>query len=313
MGICFDEVEKNMNFCFLYPGQGSQKVGMADFLLSDKEAIDLIIKADDILDSNLSKLIFEGPVDELTLTKNAQPALLAVGYAAHKYWIKKYKFKPIAAAGHSLGEYTALAAAGAISYETALKVVKKRGEAMQDAVEKGKGGMVALLGAGRLQGLIESCKDSGCLVPANFNTSNQTVLSGDIDAIDRVVEKAKGFGYIKAIKLKVSAPFHSPLMEKAKKKMIKVINEIDVSVPKWPVASNFTGFFHEEDSSKIKQNLINQIEGSVKWVQNLKELSKMNFEGWLDVGPGKVLFNMVPKADVRKKINHFQVVGDIIR
>ncbi len=93
----------------------------------------------------------------------------------------------------------------------------------------------------------------------------------------------------------------------------EVINEIDVSVPKWPVASNFTGFFHEEDSSKIKQNLINQIEGSVKWVQNLKELSKMNFEGWLDVGPGKVLFNMVPKADVRKKINHFQVVGDIIR
>ncbi len=302
-----------MNFCFLYPGQGSQKVGMADYLLSDKEAIDLIVQADDILNSNISKLIFEGPIEELTLTKNAQPALLAVGYAAHKYWIKKYKFKPVASAGHSLGEYTALAAAGAISYETALKVVRERGEAMQGAVKKGRGGMVALLGKGQLEDLIEFCKDSDCLVPANFNTPNQTVLSGDIGAIERVVEKAKGFGYIKAIELKVSAPFHSPLMKKAKEKMVKVISEIDISIPKWPVASNFTGFFHKEDVFEIKKNLINQIEGSVKWVQNLKELEKLNFEGWLDVGPGKVLSNMIPKNDVRKKINHFQVVGDIIR
>ena len=312
MGFGSYEVEKNMNSCFLYPGQGSQKVGMADFLASDKEAIDLIQQADNILNLNLSKLIFEGPFEELTLTKNAQPALLAVGYAAHKHWVKKYKLQPIAAAGHSLGEYTALAAAGSISYEEALKTVKKRGEVMQDAVANQDGGMVALLGEGRLNDLLESCEGSDCLVPANFNTLNQTVLSGDVNAIDRVVGKAKDFGY-KAIKLKVSAPFHSPLMKKAKERMDKVINEIDISPPKWPVASNFTGFFHEENSSVIKKNLINQIEGSVKWVQNLKELAKLNFEGWLDVGPGKVLFNMIPKNDSRKKINHFNVVGDIIR
>ena len=261
MGLCFNEVEKNMSYCFLYPGQGAQKVGMANFLKGSEESIRLIHEADQILEFNLSRLIFEGPMDDLTLTKNAQPALLAVGYAAHKYLVNFYESNPIAAAGHSLGEYTALVSSGVISYEDGLKLVRERGKAMQEAVREGEGGMVALLGSGNLDNLLEACRGDLCLVPANFNTQKQTVLSGDIKAVKRVVEVAKDFGYLKAIELKVSAPFHSPLMKEAKQIMKDVVEDTEFKSSAWPVASNFTGFMHEDNPSCIKENLINLNQG----------------------------------------------------
>lgn len=306
MGFCFDEVEKNMSYCFLYPGQGAQRVGMADFLKGSNESIKLVHEADQILGFNLSELIFEGPIEDLTLTKNAQPALLAVGYAAHRYLVNFYESDPVAAAGHSLGEYTALVSSGTISYEDGLKLVRERGKAMQEAVKEGEGGMVALLGSGNLEDLLEACKGDLCLVPANFNTQKQTVLSGNMKAVKRVVEVAKNFGYLKAIELKVSAPFHSPLMKEAKQRMERVIEDVEFKSSAWPVASNFTGCMHEDNPSCIKENLINQIEGAVRWVQNLEELSELNFDSWVDVGPGKILFNMIPRQDNRDKFNYLQ-------
>ena len=306
MGFCLDQMEKDMSYCFLYPGQGAQKVGMADFLKGSEESIKLIYEADQILGFNLSKLIFEGPMDDLTLTENAQPALLAVGYAAHKYLVNIYELSPVAAAGHSLGEYTALVSSGVISYENGLRLVRERGKAMQEAVKEGQGGMVALLGSGNLDDLLEACKGDFCLVPANFNTQKQTVLSGDMQAIKRAVEAARDFGYLKAVELKVSAPFHSPLMKEAKERMKHFMKDVEFKSSAWPVASNFTGCMHEDNPSSIKDNLINQIEGAVRWVQNLKELSRFSFDSWVDVGPGKILFNMIPREDNRPKVNYLQ-------
>ncbi|MBC8514322.1 ACP S-malonyltransferase [bacterium] len=289
-----------MKGLFLYPGQGAQKPGMADAFHGNPQAWERLLIADEVLGFSLSALVTKGPADELTLTANAQPALLAVGMAFHDLWTSA-GLEPVAAAGHSLGEYTALCAAGSFLYEDALHLVRVRGQAMQEAVPNGEGGMVALLGKGDVEALLGEASEDGCLVAANLNTPVQTVLSGDAQSIQRATSVAPSFGFRRAVPLSVSAPFHSPLMQPVAERMADALSGVEITPPQWPVASNATGGWHAQEPDEIRRCLVDQIVGAVQWVQNMETVATQPGDVWLDVGPGKVVAGMAPREDSRPK------------
>lgn len=278
-----------MSLALIFPGQGSQAVGMAVDLAERYEvAADTLREADDVLGFPLSALMAEGPDDSLRATKNAQPALLTHSVAALRV-LGDSAGQAKVAAGHSLGEFSAHVAAGTLSFEDALRAVRLRGELMHDAGSNRPGTMAALLGLD-VDGVADLCGrvTEGVCVPANFNSSGQVVVSGDVAAIDEVLELAPDAGAKKAIKLNVSGAFHSPLMEHAARALGQHLASVEFHDPRIPVVANATVDF-VRTGDQARELLIRQITAPVRWDETIRAMVEYGADRFYEVGPGKVL------------------------
>ncbi|MGI9422835.1 MAG: ACP S-malonyltransferase [Hyphomicrobiaceae bacterium] len=284
---------------FIFPGQGSQDVGMGK-LLADQFASARAVfdEVDDALGEKLSHIIWEGPKDQLTLTQNAQPALMAVSVAVVRVLDTEFGVKLADTAkyvaGHSLGEYSALAAAGTFSITDAARLLRMRGEAMQDAVPVGQGAMAALLGAGLdvAQTVADEAAQGEVCQIANDNDPSQVVLSGARAAIDRVPEIGKAHGVRRAIPLPVSAPFHCALMQPAAEVMARELAAVTMSPPVVPVVANVTASPLTEPND-IRQRLVEQVTGTVRWRECILTMVDNGVDSFFEIGAGKVLSGLV--------------------
>ncbi len=302
-------------FSVIFPGQGSQLVGMSKELHAKFDTVKkLFNEADQILDFSISNLILEGPKDQLDLTENTQPAIFLVGYSIFQLLKKEFKLdlnKANFFAGHSLGEYTALASAEALSFSDTLKILKIRGNAMQSAVPKGEGGMVAVLGSNieQIEKIIEENKDKYECFIANDNSNGQLVVSGNIDNIDKFILDLKSSS-IKNIKLPVSAPFHCKLMKKATDIMTKEITKLEFKDPKNILISNVTGK-EVTNASLLKDLLIKQIESRVRWRESVMLMINRGVNEFIEIGPGKVLSGLIKRIDKSVKVSAINIEEDI--
>ena len=302
-------------FSVIFPGQGSQIVGMGKELYSKYDIIKkLFNEADEILKFRISNLILEGPKDQLDLTENTQPAIFLVSYSIFQLIKKEYKIdlnKASYFAGHSLGEYTALASAESLSFSETLKILKKRGSAMQSAVSKGQGGMVAVLGSeiNKIEKIIEGNQNKYECFIANDNSNGQLVVSGNITDIDKFIIDLKESS-IKNIKLPVSAPFHCKLMKKATDIMAQEIKKLEFKNPKNTLISNVTG---EEiiSASMIKDLLIKQIESRVRWRESVMLMIDKGINQFIEIGPGKILSGLVKRINKDVKVSAINNEEDI--
>ncbi len=284
----------------LFPGQGSQLVGMgSEFYKNFKEAREIFKIADERLNFSITKIILEGPPEELQLTKNTQPAILTVSYAIFKVLKNSLKFDISSFkyfAGHSLGEYTALVCAEAIQFSDAIYLLHERGKAMQNAVPVGEGDMIAVLGMEikEIINLINQSKKNGVCEIANDNAKGQVIVSGDTNEIKSLKSLLKE-KKIKSIPLKVSAPFHCTLMKPAAEAMKDKINTINFNNPKVEIINNVNANV-ETNSNKIKELLINQIFSSVRWRESIIKMSENGVNNFIEIGPGKALSGMVKRT-----------------
>jgi [acyl-carrier-protein] S-malonyltransferase len=283
---------------FLFPGQGSQTVGMGKTMAAaNAESAEIFRKADQKLGYSLSDLIFSGPQEELTLTTNAQPALLTTSIAVLEYF-KASGITPDYCAGHSLGEYTALVASGAFSFEEGVYAVHKRGEFMEIAVPNGEGTMAAVLGldSEKLQAVTEEITQGGNLVQlANINCPGQIVISGTRKGVELASVKAKEAGAKRVLPLEVSGPFHSELMKPAAEKLASVLDEMNIQDAKVPVIANVTAeaMIQADD---IKAKLIQQLYSPVQWENSVQKMIDLGVTTFIEIGPGKVLSGLVKKV-----------------
>ncbi|MFH0732230.1 MAG: ACP S-malonyltransferase [Candidatus Omnitrophota bacterium] len=281
---------------YMFPGQGSQYVGMAKQLYDNHEiARQTIDRADEILGFSLSRLMFEGPEEKLTETKNCQVAVMVASTAALKVHLTKIsEFTPECALGLSLGEYTALVAAESMLFSDAVKLVRKRGEYMEDAARKNPGSMVSVIGMER-EAVEEVAQESGAEI-ANLNSPGQIVLSGTNDSIKKATEIAQKKGAKKVIPLKVSGAFHSSLMAEAGQRLAKDLEKIAIIAPQLPVISNVTTN-PEIDPESIKQNLIDQVSCTTHWEDSILNISVSGIKNFLEIGPGTVLKGLLKRID----------------
>ena len=291
-----------MTLAFLFPGQGSQSVGMgADLADAFAAAREVFQEVDDSLGQKLSKLMREGPIEDLTLTENAQPALMAVSLAVMRVLEKDFGVpvtKAAFVAGHSLGEYSALAAAGSISLHDTARLLKLRGQAMQRAVPVGAGAMASLIGPKTDVALAEAAaaagSEVGVCVVANDNNAGNVVISGDKAAVDRAIEKAKELG-ARAIPLNVSAPFHCPLMQPAADEMAQALFSALIVQPRAPLVANVTAR-PVHDPETIRQLLVDQVTGRVRWRESMEWLAgEGGVTRFAEAGAGKVLSGMAKR------------------
>ncbi|HAQ08124.1 MAG TPA: [acyl-carrier-protein] S-malonyltransferase [Bacillus bacterium] len=284
---------------FLFPGQGSQTVGMGMALAAaDQSVSETFKKADEVLGESLSSLIFEGPQEKLTQTSNAQPALLTASIAVLRYF-SQFGIKPDYTAGHSLGEYSALVASKAISFEDAVLAVRKRGELMEEAVPNGEGTMAAVLGMDRekLMDVTETVSSEGFPVQlANLNCPGQIVISGTTKGVEEASVKAREAGAKRVLPLNVSGPFHSSLMKPAAEKFGPVLDSISVNDAEVPVIGNVTADTMS-DAAEIKKRLIEQLYSPVLWEDSVAKMIELGVDTFIEVGPGKVLSGLVKKVD----------------
>lgn len=284
---------------FVFPGQGSQIVGMGQQLAEQyPEVMQYFKKADERLSADLSKLIFEGPQEELTKTVNTQPALLTTSLAILERF-QKAAIKPDYVAGHSLGEYTALVAAGALTFEDGVYAVRKRGEFMEGAVPNGEGSMAAILGLDRepLSKVTAEVSDSGYPVSlANLNCPGQIVISGSRKGVELASARAKETGAKRAIPLEVSGPFHSSLMKPAASELRQVLDGLDMKDAGIPVIANVSAnpMTTEEE---IKENLIEQLYSPVLWEDSVVKMIDLGVDTFIEIGPGKVLLGLIKKVN----------------
>jgi [acyl-carrier-protein] S-malonyltransferase len=292
-----------MSRAFVFPGQGSQAVGMgADLAGAFQTARDVFQEVDEALKQNLFKLMKEGPESELVLTENAQPALMAVSVAIVRV-IEKDGGKPLAGlashvAGHSLGEYSALAAAGALQLGDAARLLKLRGQSMQKAVPVGVGAMAALLGI-ELEGAQEACKEAAqgeVVAVANDNGGGQVVVSGHKAAVERTIETAKPRGAKRGMLLPVSAPFHCPLMKPAADTMQEALAKVALSTPLIPLVANVLAA-EVTNPADIKQRLVEQVTGLVRWRESVQYMKSAGVDALIECGSGKVLSALVRRID----------------
>lgn len=294
----------------LFPGQGSQHPGMGKFL-SDEFAVakQTFEEASDALHIDMKKLCFDGSETDLALTENTQPCLLLVSTATHRVLEKEFGYKPSSAAGHSVGEYAAVVAAGAMAFADALKAVRLRGQAMQSAVPVGRGGMTAVMGLEPKQ-IFEMCAwaeketGDGPVQPANLNAPGQIVISGKKTALDwlAVNFKAEKFGVtgrVKFISLKVSAPFHCSMMKPAEEKMASVLGEMKFADARFPVVQNVSA----EPVTKgadLRANLVKQVSAPVRWIESVQKIASLGATKAAEVGCGRVISGLVKKIEGEK-------------
>lgn len=288
---------------FIFPGQGSQHAGMGRDLAEQFPASQTAFaEADQALGFSLSNLCFNGPEEDLQLTANTQPAILTASVAAFRALAEK-GIRPDFVAGHSLGEYSALVAAGALQLSEAVKLVRQRGEAMQEAVPVGVGAMAAILGidAAKVSEACASAAQGQICSPANFNAPTQTVIAGDKDAVERAAEECKARGAKRALLLKVSAPFHCALMMPAQEKMTAPLIEAAFQNLQTPIVNNVDAAL-VTDAAEARQALIRQISSPVRWTDSVAKLLAEGVDTFVEVGPGKVLQGLV-KA-IAKETGH---------
>lgn len=288
---------------FLFPGQGSQSVGMGQDLAEKYEEVKNIFnEADQALSDSLSELIKNGPQETLTLTTNAQPALLTTSIAVLQK-VKEFNIEANYVAGHSLGEYTALVAASSLEFRDAVQIVRKRGEFMEAAVPNGQGSMAAILGmdADKLTEITDQVTETVSSVQlANLNCPGQIVISGTKEGVEKACELAKENGARRAIPLEVSGPFHSRLMEPASQKLDEVLQNHSIVDAKIPVISNVTAE-PVTDAEQIKDLLIKQLYSPVRWEDSIKTMIDLGVDTFIEIGPGKVLTGLVRKIDRKVK------------
>jgi len=301
-----------MKYAFVFSGQGSQFVGMGKELAENfNSAKDVFNEVNEALGQDLYKVMTEGPDSELTLTSNTQPALMAVSMAVVKILEKDFginlKDKASFVAGHSLGEYSAACAAGVFSLSDTAKLLRIRGDAMQQAVPVGVGGMAAVLGLSfnDVDALVEACNDAKhYCVPANDNSEGQVVLSGHIQAIEKAVEIASEFGAKRCLKLPVSAPFHSPLMQPAAEAMARAFMEVEANDALIPIVANVLADT-ETNKQDIIKNLIEQVTGTVRWRETMSFFDANGVTDLVELGAGKVLSGMAKRS--LKDVNSISV------
>jgi [acyl-carrier-protein] S-malonyltransferase len=280
---------------FVFPGQGSQKVGMGRALNDNyPEARSVFAEADEALGYSLSKLCFEGPEAELTLTANAQPAILATSVAALRALEARSPVRPVAVAGHSLGEYSALVAAGALGLADAVRLVHMRGKFMQEAVPAGLGAMAAIIGlsADDIDAVCREAAGTDVVSAANLNGAGQVVIAGHKDAVDRACAAAKARGAKLVKLLAVSAPFHCALMQPAADRLASELAGVDVKAPTVPVVSNVEAQ-PNQDASRVKDLLARQVTAPVRWEESVRCLSALGVKAVVEVGAGNVLGGLV--------------------
>ena len=302
-------------FSVIFPGQGSQMVGMGKEFYDKFDLVKNLFKeADDTLNFSMSKLILEGPKEELDLTANTQPAIFLISYSIYSIIRKEFNIDLSKAkyfAGHSLGEYSALSCAGYLNFSETIKILRIRGDAMQNSVPKGQGGMVAVLGSKVeiIEKILKDNEQNFKAQIANDNSEGQIVLSGRIDDLDKLIIILKE-NMIKSIKLPVSAPFHCSLMSKATQIMSKELNELNFIQSENKLISNVTA---KEISStdELKDLLIKQIENRVRWRESVINMINNDVNHFVEIGPGKVLSGLVKRINKEVKISTINNQGDI--
>jgi [acyl-carrier-protein] S-malonyltransferase len=291
-------------FAFVFPGQGSQSVGMLDAWGDHPAVAETLKEASAALGEDVARLVKEGPKEALALTTNTQPVMLVAGIAAYRAWRAEGGAEPSVVAGHSLGEYTALVAAGALALADAAPLVRFRAQAMQEAVPVGTGAMAAILGLDA-QKVIEGCAEALRLLgtnsgeaveAANFNDPGQTVIAGSKAAVDKACEVLKGMGAKRALLLPVSAPFHSSLMKPAADKLRERLASTSIQSPRIPVVNNIEVQV-ETDPDRIRAALYQQAFGPVRWVECIRAIQARGIETIFECGPGKVLAGLVKRID----------------
>jgi len=287
-----------MKFAFVFPGQGSQTVGMMQPFAQSKGVREVFVEASDVLKQDLWKLVADGPAEELNSTVNTQPLMLTAGYAVYRAWRDAGGTEPAVLAGHSLGEYTALVVAGALAFRDALSLVRFRAQAMQEAVPVGEGAMAAILGL-EDDMVHAACREAaqGQVVEAvNFNAPSQVVIAGHKPAVERGTAAAKAKGAKRAVMLPVSAPFHSSLLRPAADKLRSYLVNISVSAPRIPVVNNVDVKI-ENDPQRIRDALARQACKPVRWVEVVRHMAGMGVTHVVECGPGKVLAGLTRRID----------------
>lgn len=292
-----------MKLAFVFPGQGSQSVGMLKGYEALATVRDTFTEASDILELDLWRLVSEGPAEELNLTLNTQPAMLAAGVAVYRAWVAENGVKPALMAGHSLGEYTALVAAGALTFQDALPLVRYRAEAMQRAVAEGAGGMAAILGLDddSVRAVCAEAAAGEVLEAVNFNSPGQVVIAGHKTAVERGMELAKARGAKRALPLPVSVPSHCALMRPAAEALAGYLQAVRLEAPAIPVLHNADVAAYGGES-QIKDALARQLYSPVRWVETIQEFSRQGVTHLAECGPGKVLAGLNKRIDAAMQV-----------
>jgi [acyl-carrier-protein] S-malonyltransferase len=296
-----------VKIAFLFPGQGSQSIGMGkDFIESFAESKDVFATASAALGYDLAQLCISGPADRLGLTENTQPAILAASIAILRV-LENKGLTPAAAAGHSLGEYTAITAAGGFDLADAVALVQKRGRYMQEAVPEGAGLMAAILGMDRAD-VEKTCLDAsknGIVAPANYNSPGQIVIAGERNAVEKAMELAKAAGAKRVVPLAVSVPSHCSLMKQAGDRLAKELDTVTIGDLRIPIVNNADAKFIRT-AAELKPSLVRQISSSLYWEDSINRLAAEGLDTFIEIGPGKVLSGLVKRIAKHAKVLHVE-------
>lgn len=303
-----------MKLGVVFPGQGAQRVGMGvDLARASAAARACFDEASEALGYDMLALCAEGPEDKLALTEHTQPAILCVSVAAYRVWQERYGVTPVAAAGHSLGEYSALVAAGALGFADAVRLVRLRGRAMQEAVPVGRGKMAAVLGidAPALREACAAAAQGEVVAPANYNAPGQIVISGAAAAVDRAAALAKERGAKRALPLEVSAPFHCELMRPAAELLAAALADVALTAPRFTVVANVDAQAYPGEAAAMRRRLIDQVCAPVRWEDCVRAMAAAGVEVTLECGPGKVISAMIKRIAPALRLLNVETADDL--